>query len=118
MRGSPRLFSRPALLALITVPAVLSAPASSSVAADTDAVGPAFAYWSAQKSVALSGMLGGFNQIASHAGQLRSAMCSADGEAFDAVLMDITSILAAVPGIAVRESSRPGLIRPLRPRPD
>jgi hypothetical protein len=79
---------------------------------------PGVAYWEAKKIAAVTDLVGAFNQIASHAGELRSGMKVRDAEAFDAVMLDMMGALAAIPEIGISDSGGRDVIRPREPRPD
>jgi ABC-type enterochelin transport system substrate-binding protein len=79
--------------------------------------GPASVYWAAQKTAATDRLVGAFNQIASHAGQLRVAMAPSDADGFDAVMLDVMGALASLPGIAWKEEHAPATVRPAEARP-
>jgi len=80
-------------------------------------VGPASAYWDAQKSSAVHDLVSAFNQIASHAGRMRVAMSQPDADAFDAVMLDMMGALASFPGISWKDKPTSAAIRPVEARP-
>ncbi len=79
---------------------------------------PMRAYSDTKRFTATLDVVAAFNQIGSHAAQMRALMPRADADAFDAVMTDLMGALAALPGIAVRDSGRTDLIKPRNPRPD
>ena len=79
---------------------------------------PVLTYGRARKSAAINDLVSAFNQIGSHAGQLRVAMPQSDAEAFDAVMLDMMGALLSLPEIRLKTKPTAGTIRPLEFRPN
>jgi len=79
---------------------------------------PVPTYWRARKSAAINDLVGAFNQIGSHAGQLRAAMPQSDADAFDAMMLDMMGALVSLPEIRLKTKPTAGAIHPIEAQPN
>ena len=96
--------------------AVFTAAPGGAQARFDDGVGGPDRTWS-PVAAATQEVLQGFNEIGSHAGQLRLAMAPIDASAFDGAMFDVMSGLMALPYIRLGGPCHPRIC-PTEPRPE